>query len=82
MKATGCRACAGYILGLPERPVQQIVVRDSFFEFQKDAIPLVPAMADHVPAMHNQGIIAQFVDDLEVVDVDMENISGEMVQRL
>ena len=82
VKATGCRACAGYILGLPERPVRNVTVRDSSFDFQEDAIPLVPAMAEHVPSMHNQGIVAQFIDDLVVENVTMEHISGEPVTRL
>ena len=39
-------------------------------------------MADGVPAVHNQGIIAQFIDELIVEDVDMDHINGEMVQKL
>ena len=81
VKATGCRACAGFILGLPERPVQSVTVRDSSFDFQPDAIPLVPAMAEHVPGMHNQGILAQFIDELTVENVTMDHIIGDMVQR-
>ena len=82
VRATGCRACVGYILGLPERPVQSATVRDSTFDFVEDAVPLIPAMADGVPAVHNQGIIAQFIDELIVEDVDMDHINGEMVQKL
>ena len=82
VKATGCRACAGYILGLPERPVQSVTVRDSVFDFVPDSVPLIPAMAEHVPAVHNQGIIAQFIDELVVENVDMNHIQGEMVQKL
>ncbi len=81
VRAVGCRACAGYILGLPERPVGHVTVRDSFFEFEEDAEPLVPAMAEEVPAVHNKGIIAQFIDQLTVENVTMEKIDGDMVIR-
>ena len=81
INATACRACVGFILGLPERPVQSVTVKDSFFSFQKDAIPLVPAMAERVPAVHNQGILAEFIDDLTVENVTMENVVGEQVIR-
>ena len=72
----------GEILGLPERPVKQIVLRDSSFVFEKDAEPLVPAMAEGVPAIHNRGVVAQFVESLQVEGVTMENTEGEQVQRL
>ena len=79
--ATGCLACAGYILGLPERPVESVTVKDSFFDFEEDAPSLVPAMAENVPEMHNQGIVAQFIRDLKVENVVMEHIVGDMVVR-
>ena len=82
VSATGCHACAGYILGLPERPVQSVTVRDCSFSFHENSTPLVPAMAEKVPSMHNQGIVAQFVDNLTVENVTMDHISGEMVRRL
>ena len=82
VRATGCLACAGYILGLPERPVRSVTVRDSVFDFVENAAPLVPAMAENVPAVHNQGIIARFIRDLTVENVRMNHIAGEMVQRL
>ena len=81
VRATGCRSCAGFILGLPERPVENVVVKDSCFDFQPEAIPLIPAMAEQVPAMHNQGIVAQFIKELTVENVTMDHINGEMVTR-
>ena len=82
VRASGCRACAAYILGLPERPVERVVLRDSSFLFEKDAAPQVPAMAENVPAVHNRGVIAQFVKNLQVENVVMENIEGEEIQQL
>ncbi len=82
VRASGCKACAGYILGLPERPVRSVTVRDSVFGFDPDASPLVPAMAEGVPALLRRGIVAQFVDGLTVENVVMDGLEGEPVQRL
>ena len=81
VKATGCQACAGYILGLPERPVQNVTVKDCSFDFVENAPALVPAMAENVPAIHNQGIVALFIDRLNVENVTMNHITGDMVIR-
>ncbi len=82
VRVTGCQACAAYILGLPERPVGSVAIRDSSFSFRENCAPLVPAMAENVPALCRQGIVARFIGELQVEGVTMENITGEMVQRL
>ena len=71
----------GYLLGLPERPVESLTVQDCDFSFVENAPALVPAMADGVPAIHNRGIIVYFVRELEVENVTMEGIEGPMVVR-
>ena len=81
VRGTGCQACVGYLLGLPERPVESLTVQDCDFSFVENAPALVPAMADGVPAIHNRGIIANFIRELEVENVTMEGIEGPMVVR-
>ena len=81
VRGTGCQACVGYILGLPERPVDSLTVKDCDFSFVENAPALVPAMADGVPEMHNRGIIAHFVQELNVENVTMDGIEGPMVVR-
>ena len=80
VRAEGCHACAAWILGLPERPVRNVTIRDSFFGFAENAEAQGPAMAENVPAVRNLGIVAQFIDGLTVENVTMEHIEGEMVQ--
>ena len=82
VRAVGCQACAGYILGLPERPVESVTVRDCSFDFEENAPALVPAMAEEVPAVRNQGIIAQFIRELNVENVSMDHIDGDMVRQI
>ena len=62
--ARDCEACAAYILGLPERPVREVALRDCRFTFAPDAAPMVPAMADGVEPCLREGIVAQNVEKL------------------
>ena len=77
VKATDCQACAGYILGLPERPVKKVTLRDSHFTFAPDAAPLAPTMADGVEPVCRRGVIARFADQVLLENVTMEGIEGE-----
>ena len=75
--STDCQACAAYILGLPERPVEEIALRDCSFTFAAEPKPMVPAMADGVESCAAQGIIASYVHHLTLENVRMRGLKGE-----
>ena len=77
VRAEGCEACAAYILGLPERPVQAIEIRDCAFSFNPDGRPMRPAMASDVEECKCRGVIARFVDHILMQNVRMEGIQGK-----
>ena len=77
VRAEDCQCCAGYILGLPERPVKHVILRDCRFSFAPEGAPMTPAMAADVPPCHNRGLIARFVGSLTLENVTMEHIEGE-----
>ena len=77
--AENCEACAGYILGLPERPVQSITLKDCRFTFNPAGKPMAPAMAANVEECLNRGLVAYFVDKLTLDNVTMEGVAGERV---
>ena len=77
--AEGVEACAGYILGLPERPVQSITLKDCRFTFNPNGKPMVPAMAANVEECLNRGLVAYYVDQLTLDNVTMEGVQGERV---
>lgn len=81
VEAVGCQACAVYALGLPERPVESLTVRDCRFAFSPDASPMAPAMAEGVEKVCRRGIVCRFVDRLTVENVIMEGIVGEKISR-
>lgn len=74
--ATGCKACAVYALGLPEKPMKHLILRDCAFDFDPDAEPLLPAMALQVEPCRNRGIIARYLEKLTLENVKMEGIQG------
>ena len=80
VSARNCEACAAYILGLPENPVREIVIKDSFFTFLPGAKPMVPAMANGVEECRGRGVIAYFVSSLRLEGTRMEGLQGQELE--
>ena len=75
--AEDCGACVGYILGLPERPVEEIALKDCAFRFGPEPAEMgAPAMALGVEPCAGQGIIAHNVRALKLEHVEMSGIRG------
>ncbi len=72
-------SCAGYILGLPERPVEEVRFERVRIRVGEDAPPIQPAMADGVPKLTRTGLVALFTDALCLEDVSIEGQTGEAV---
>ena len=79
VRAADCEACAGYILGLPEKPVGEIVMRDCRFAFNPAGKPMYPAMASRVEECRGRGVIAYFADRLVLKNVTMEGVAGDRI---
>ena len=78
--AVGCKACAAYAMGLPEKPMKELIIRDSLFSFDPEAEPLVPAMALNVEACCRRGVIAKYLDRLVIHNVRMDGFDGEPLE--
>ena len=77
VEAEGCEACAGYILGLPERPVKNVTMRDCDFTFASDGQPMTPAMASQVESCFRRGLIARFAEKICLERVTFSNMIGD-----
>ena len=75
--AQDCAACAGYFLGLPEKPIESVTLEDSAFTYAPDAKPFVPAMADGVEECLHLGLVAHNVDHLTLRNVSITGQQGE-----
>jgi polygalacturonase len=63
LTADNARAAAAFLLGLPEKPIENILFEYVKITMAKDGKPARPAMAFGVKEMQGQGIVAEFVKD-------------------
>ena len=80
--AEGCKACAAYVTGLPEKPMEELRMSDCTFGFDPEADEMVPAMALHVEACRKRGIIAKYVNRLTLERVRMDGTEGPRIDAL
>lgn len=76
MQATGV-SCAGYFLGLPERPIEEVLLEDVSIACAPDAQPMRPAMADGVELCVRKGLVADGVDRLRLHRVNISGYEGD-----
>lgn len=67
--AVNSHYAAGWIEGLPEQPIEEIVLHDIYVSFAKDAKKGIPAMANNVPECSREGFIIK-----NVVHIDEKNV--------
>lgn len=79
IEADGC-ACAGYFLGLPEQPVESLVLEDVNVVCDPDAEPMQPAMSDCVGKLNRTGFVIRFVDRFTMKNVNVSGCEGETIQ--
>ena len=77
VKAVGCKACVAYALGLPEKPMTELILEDCSFDFDPSAEPMIPAMALNVESCCRRGIIAKYLRKLTVKNVRMNGMEGD-----
>ena len=82
VRARDCQACVGYVLGLPEKPLEQLTLRDCDFSFSETAQPMAPAMAEGVDPCARRGLMARFVNRLILENVRMEAIDGQPLEAV
>jgi len=61
--AENAQTAAAFLLGLPERPIENILFENVKIAMAKDGKPARPAMAFGVKEMQGQGIVAEYVKD-------------------
>ena len=72
--------CAGYFLGLPEQPIEAVVMEDVHISCDKDANPMQPAMAQGVPYLARKGLTAINVAKIVLKDVTITGQDGTKLE--
>jgi len=79
VEATGVRHAAAYVLGLPERPVSGLVIRDVRIAFAVDAEAAPPAMACGVEPLARAGFVFINVEGPVVENVSAPGVAGPLL---
>ena len=72
---------AAYYLGLPESPIEEILMENVTVRYKDDAKAGQPAMSNGVPDTSKMGIYAENVKNLILSNVDIQGQDGEVVIR-
>ena len=68
--------CAGYFLGLPERPIECVEMENVTISCAADAAPMAPAMACGVEQVSRKGVVAINVDRVIMKNVTITGQDG------
>ncbi len=71
---------AGHVLGLPEMPVERVVIRHVTMEIDPEADPIACIMADGIPASQGEGLILENVKEADL-DLCIQGQKGPTVTR-
>ena len=72
-------ACAGFVEGLPEKPLQCLRLEHVRIACEKGAAPITPIMAEQVPPMSEAGLHVLSAERVELEDVEITGQRGEPV---
>ena len=79
MECTDAEAAACYIDGLPESPIDKVILENISISFAPDAQPHVPAMQNFAKERCKLGLYLDNVKEIEIRNVKMKGQDGEMV---
>ncbi|MBQ7372913.1 MAG: glycoside hydrolase family 28 protein [Blautia sp.] len=77
IRAVNCHVAAAWFIGLPERKIRKLHLKNCRISFAKDAKAGVPVMAVGVKACTKKGIHAENVEQLFLENVRLEGQEGE-----
>ena len=70
---------AGFFYGLPEKPIEALVLKKCHFTFTEDASPGYPAMMDDIKTYCRAGLIFNHVKCVTMDHVKIKGVLGEKV---
>ena len=68
--------CAGYFLGLPEKPIEHVIMEEVSIACAADPKPMQPAMAGGVETCARKGVVAVNVDVITMKNVSITGQEG------
>ena len=79
IKAIHSEWAAGYFYGLPERPIGEINIEDSYFSFKENTSKGCPAMMSFAPEVSKLGLYFNGVEKVNLHNVTLVGYEGERI---
>jgi len=77
MSARDAKIAAGFLYGLPEMPIEDVMLDDVSITMDRNAEPGYADMADDIPLLQAAGLFARNVRGLRLREVEITNQIGE-----
>ena len=82
IRATNCHVAAAYFVGLPEKKIELLEMKNCSISFAEDTKCDVPIMSNGVEACSKKGLHAENVEKLILENVTIEGNNGEAVELI
>ncbi len=79
VSATGTRSACGVFFGLPEMPIEGVVLRDSYFETDEEGELATPAMDFDDTKAKKRGFFGYNCRDFTIGNVSVKGVEGKVV---
>ncbi len=81
IKAENTKVCAGYLYGLPEKPIENVKFKDVEIDFTREEVtPEVPAMMSFIEEEAKTGLFIKNVDGISLENLEIKNNIGEKIR--
>lgn len=81
IKAENTKICAGYLYGLPEKPIENVKFKDVEIDFTKEEVtPEVPAMMSFIEEEAKTGLFIKNVEGISLENLEIKNNIGEKIR--
>lgn len=83
IKAEDTLICAGYLYGLPEKPIQNVEFKNIEIDFiNRDIVPEYPAMMSFIDKESKAGFIIENVENISFDNLIMKNNIGKLIRKV
>ena len=81
IECNNVNVAAGTFYGLPEAPIESILIENINFNYANDPVKAIPAMMEFLEPMSGEGLIFNYVNSVTIKNVSFSNFKKEKVVK-
>ncbi len=81
VQVNNATAAAGFFYGLPEMPIENVMISDCIIKMKEDSEPGHPAMLDDMEPMQGAGVYMRHAKNVVFRNVQVLNSSGDVIDK-